>query len=503
MKKLLLILAAASIGVTSAQAEKFDFTAFASTTQAAWHGTGTYGYKVTVDGVQANMVEHYYNDGVPAGEKPLYQDFALADGNYTFTVFATAFNAWKGSPYVEETTTDVVSLYATSGDKTTETDVPAMKQNSYDTDPATYSVSALVAGKAVQVGLVTKAADKAEWFTIQIKTVEFEGTAAEALAAAKATVEAALATEALSKVPGAERTALEAAVKGEDLAAILTAYKAFLAAVPSYSAFMSAVNETMTEGCTDASKASLDALAAAKNANPQTPEAAADAAAEIIKAARTVIISNSLAEGLATSKNLSSLIVNPLPDGNVDGWTQDNSEGAKIVYDNRENEMPVMADGSRIGYFDGGNWGGTDWSTNVYQEVELPKGKYRVSVLARGSEKLTEFSFQAGTQSVTPVHNGTGDAAQFEHGWSNYSLDVEHEGGKLRIAVVAAAVEQYQWQSFTYFRLAALDAKESGLEAVRVEAVADETVYDLFGRRVENPGNGIYIVGGKKVFIRK
>jgi len=44
----------------------------------------------------------------------------------------------------------------------------------------------------------------------------------------------------------------------------------------------------------------------------------------------------------------------------------------------------------------------------------------------------------------------------------------------------------------------------TGIEMPTVEDVnADAVVYDLQGRRVQNPTKGLYIVNGKKVFINK
>ena len=42
----------------------------------------------------------------------------------------------------------------------------------------------------------------------------------------------------------------------------------------------------------------------------------------------------------------------------------------------------------------------------------------------------------------------------------------------------------------------------TGVEAIGVDADCDNTIYDLSGRRVENPSNGIYIQNGKKIFVK-
>jgi hypothetical protein len=43
---------------------------------------------------------------------------------------------------------------------------------------------------------------------------------------------------------------------------------------------------------------------------------------------------------------------------------------------------------------------------------------------------------------------------------------------------------------------------ETGIEEVKSESGKMKTIYDLQGRKVENPSKGIYIIDGKKVFIK-
>lgn len=43
---------------------------------------------------------------------------------------------------------------------------------------------------------------------------------------------------------------------------------------------------------------------------------------------------------------------------------------------------------------------------------------------------------------------------------------------------------------------------KTGIEEVVIESIAADAVYDLSGRRVVNPANGIYIVNGKKMYIK-
>ncbi|MDO5772474.1 MAG: SusF/SusE family outer membrane protein [Bacteroidales bacterium] len=47
-----------------------------------------------------------------------------------------------------------------------------------------------------------------------------------------------------------------------------------------------------------------------------------------------------------------------------------------------------------------------------------------------------------------------------------------------------------------------INPQPTGVDAIGVDADCDNTIYDLCGRRVENPSNGIYIQNGKKIFVK-
>ena len=46
------------------------------------------------------------------------------------------------------------------------------------------------------------------------------------------------------------------------------------------------------------------------------------------------------------------------------------------------------------------------------------------------------------------------------------------------------------------------DINNTGIEEVTGEDVNTNTIYDLQGRKIENPTKGIYIINGKKVFVK-
>ena len=64
-----------------------------------------------------------------------------------------------------------------------------------------------------------------------------------------------------------------------------------------------------------------------------------------------------------------------------------------------------------------------------------------------------------------------------------------------------AATEQ--WRDFTNIVEMSSDGSDAtAIESVETESTAPAVYYDLSGRRVENPAKGIYIVNGRKVFIK-
>ena len=80
-------------------------------------------------------------------------------------------------------------------------------------------------------------------------------------------------------------------------------------------------------------------------------------------------------------------------------------------------------------------------------------------------------------------------------------FSTKDEGGYLTldsnydVVCTAELVEKSMWT------IVRLEANNTGVEEVFGE-VKDENIYDLNGRKVENPSSGLYIINGKKVFIK-
>jgi hypothetical protein len=49
------------------------------------------------------------------------------------------------------------------------------------------------------------------------------------------------------------------------------------------------------------------------------------------------------------------------------------------------------------------------------------------------------------------------------------------------------------------FTIEPIEEEQSGISEVNAAAAAQGTTFDILGRRVANPGHGIYVIDGKKV----
>ena len=54
------------------------------------------------------------------------------------------------------------------------------------------------------------------------------------------------------------------------------------------------------------------------------------------------------------------------------------------------------------------------------------------------------------------------------------------------------------WKEFSNIQ----EFDPTGIDGITAEEAENNLFYDLSGRTIENPGNGIYIVNGKKVLIK-
>ena len=308
------------------------------------------------------------------------------------------------------------------------------------------------------------------WDNFQITYLSSEIPADEfkpAYEAALAAAQAALADEAYAAVTGDEKAALEQAIAeySEIAEPSIDTYKAAIAALnAATSAFTGAKGAYDTFNNTAAGMANVlfpyassAKKAAAEASIAAAPKSAAEATAlteAVLKAYRQYAESSALLEGVSGSENVTATIVNPNAEEAIaEPWAVVLGEGSGGSLNILDGEPLTDGDGnSAYKYFDGGNWGATAWDVALEQTITLPAGKYYLTASGRASADVDLNLFAGETTTKFDAIGAQGGL--FGRGWSDASVEFEMaEAGDIKIGVRGITEKQYNWMSFTRFRL--------------------------------------------------
>ena len=264
-----------------------------------------------------------------------------------------------------------------------------------------------------------------------------------------------------SNVSGDERDALEAEIAKEEptteegyeeaTAALQEATATFIAAKDAYDAFYDAV------GYPELIYADPAKGTAVEEACNDFPTSAADAqekTAAIYTALRAYYESHALAENVDGAVNMTESITNYNATGGNNGWTW---TGSKNDPRNTESWTDSQGNNSYM-YFDGGNWGGTGWTTTMEQEVIIPAGRYLLTAKGRASLGVT-LTMTVGENSVELPNVGNAGNV-FDRGWCDGSVEFETMGDPITIHVEATTGGNHEWFSIGDFRLVQLEEIE-------------------------------------------
>ena len=275
---------------------------------------------------------------------------------------------------------------------------------------------------------------------------------------------------AYTNVAGSEKTTLYNAINPDPAPATVSEYFAaaetinaaveiFTAAKPSYDAFV--VAKTV-EYADDQPYASAEKYAAIATAQGENADNAADAVTKtnaIVLAYRTYIESNAMAEGVVGAENKTSLIINANTeqrDQNAANWGWTKTLGAKDSGD----QPYTDANGSSYhNYFDGGSWNESSWDVTFSQTINLPAGKYLLTVTSRAAKELTTFDLFAGENKAAMKHiDADVNTGIFGRGWNdNYLVFDQYEDGEIIIGVHGVTETEHNWMSCSRFRLVKIE----------------------------------------------
>ena len=230
-----------------------------------------------------------------------------------------------------------------------------------------------------------------------------------------------------------------------------------VAAATSYNALV-AVNAMIT------STGTLDYADAEKKPSDEvTATSASDATektASQYTALRAYYESHAMAEGVAAAVDYTSAVSAANAATNT-GWTNGIGTNSGQGYTDADGNVASS-------YLDGGWSASAGANIDMTRSVEIPAGKYLLTVTARGANSLDTYTLSIGGETVNlPKNSNTGGV--FNNGWDDVSLEFDADGTTQTLEVIANSTAYYQWISINRFRLVCLE--------INNDAYAGETEY--------------------------
>lgn len=227
--------------------------------------------------------------------------------------------------------------------------------------------------------------------------------------------------------------------------ALTTATTALTSAAASYNA-LAAVNGMITAAgelqyADQTKKPSADVTAtSAADANTKTTSQ--------YTALRAYYESNAKAEGVEEAMDYASAISAANADTNT-GWTNGVGTNRGQGYTDSEGTVAAL-------YLDGGWASNAPCNVDMTRTVEVPAGKYLLTVKARGAVELTEYTLSIAGQTINLPHSNGGSNGVFGNGWDDASVEFESDGTAQTLEVIAKSTASQQWFSMNDFRLVQL-----------------------------------------------
>jgi len=359
-------------------------------------------------------------------------------------------------------------------------------------------------GGDMEVGASSNAAFRADDFRLFYANDEASLQALN-LAAIKADAQAIIADNQFVNVTGDERTDLEEALNGTDGTVINKMVNAFFKAKDAYNDFVKAKTAAAPftkENYPYAKAETLELIQSLVNSTPVTRAMAQEKATQLVAACKSVVIENAYCDGIEGKTDYTTNIVAADATGSsINGaWTASNMAIRNIS----KNKARPNKDGTtdRVVYGTAESYSSTNTSVtaSIEQTISgLPAGDYVLSI-AMMAKKDLPIAIRI-NNSKKATFTGTGTVTT--DNWAEVVVSfTKADANSLTIRLEESEEVTYKEWYFDNFRLYALPNIPEGISDVTTESQKSKAIYDLQGRRVAQPAQGLYIVGGKKVIMK-
>ena len=326
-----------------------------------------------------------------------------------------------------------------------------------------------------------------------------------ALAAVKADANAIIAESQYNNITGEERSETVTALEGADYTVINEKLNRFVLAKTAYDDFVAAQTKAAPYTAANypyADKTLLETVKTICGTTAQSSTLAKEMTTQLNAAIAAIPFSNAYCEGIADKVDHTSKIVAANAAGATGtapdpAWSVNNISIIKVSSYKARPTKEGTTDRETYGTPDSYNSG-----TSSMQQIisNLPAGKYVVAVSMMASNNL-EVTLRANNKKVA-TFIGTGTAST--SGWKEVVSDFDLEQtGDVTLRLEEGADSGTKLWYCDNFRLYCIEnGGETGILSVTNNKTTDNSIFDLSGRRVNQPTKGLYIVNGKKVIIK-
>lgn len=325
----------------------------------------------------------------------------------------------------------------------------------------------------------------------------------------KADAQAILDNESFAAVTGSERTDILNAIEGNDAATVNRAVNAFIVSLDNYNSLAKKKKEAANYTKDDYPYAAATIFADIQEIVNTTATSGTNAA-EMVEQLDNLFfqayVSNAYCEGVEKT-DYTDLIKGANATAEATGWATQNM-GIIQLTSTKAWKNPKTNEADNIVY-------GTSTSYN-YNEAEkkalilkqtitgLPEGEYVLSLSMMAYTNMNVYAFFNGELIGTMVGKGTASGGKYGAGWNDYTFKFTKTGDDAQpIQIQATPSANYSKDLYIdNFRLYLLKSSPTGIQTVAPQATDSKVIFDLQGRRIAQPGKGLYIVNGKKVIIK-